>query len=227
MQTDHNMKTLTIQFDTPMALREVPLFRGAVLASMCKADVLFHNHGKDGLRYSYPLVQYKSIDGHAAIFSIGEGTKVIGNFFSASQHDMYIGHEWRELHITDVSSDDSSFSFGETEERYTIRSWAPLNDANYAIWKKADGMAARLDLLQRILCGNILSMLKGIDIFVSSRVTAVIDDIRNVREMSYKLVPLLVMDTDFHTNIRLPANIGLGRHVSVGYGIVNRKEQRH
>ena len=222
-----NMKTLTIQFDTPMALSEVPFFRGAVLASLCKADVLFHNHEKDGLRYSYPLVQYKSIGDRAAIFCIGDGTKVIGSFFSSGQQDMFIGHEWRELHITDISSDDAGFDFAGTDHDYTIRNWAPLNEVNYAAWKKSDGMAARVDLLQRILRGNILSMLKGLGIFIDRRVTAVIDDIRNVREMSYKNVPLIVMDTDFRTNIRLPANIGLGKHVSVGYGLVNRKEQSH
>lgn len=221
------MKTLTIQFDTPMELGEVPLFRGAVLASLCKADVLFHNHGEGGLRYSYPLVQYKSIGGRAAIFCIGEGTKVIGSFFTSGQQDMYIGHEWRELRISGVSSDEADFAFPSAEQHYTITNWAPLNEPNYAAYKRADGMAARLDLLQRILRGNILSMLKGIDIFIEQRVTAVIDDIRNVRELNYKNVPLIVMDTDFHTNILLPGNIGLGRHVSVGYGLVNRKEQRH
>lgn len=122
------MKTLTIQFDTPMALSEVPFFRGAVLASLCKADVLFHNHGKEGLRYSYPLVQYKSIGDRAAIFCIGDGTKVINSFFSSGQRDMFIGHEWRELHITDISSDDAGFGFAGTGQDYTIRNWAPLNE---------------------------------------------------------------------------------------------------
>ena len=115
-----NMKTLTIQFDTPMALSEVPFFRGAVIASLCKADVLFHNHEKEGLRYSYPLVQYKSIGDRAAIFCIGDGTKVIGSFLSSGQHDMFIGHEWRELHITDVSSDDAGFDFAGADQEYTI-----------------------------------------------------------------------------------------------------------
>ncbi|MDY6336725.1 MAG: CRISPR-associated endonuclease Cas6 [Succinivibrionaceae bacterium] len=221
------MKTLTIQFDTPMRLGEVPYFRGAVLASLCGADVLFHNHGKSGLRYSYPLVQYKSIGGRAAIFCIGEGTKVIGGFFAKSQQDMYIGREWREFHIEEVKSDDADFAFTGTPQSYTITSWAPLNRENYWVWRNADGMSARLALLERILCGNILSMLKGIDIFTKERVTAVIDDIRNVREFSYKGVPLVAMDTDFHTNILLPGNIGLGRHASIGYGLVNRKEQTH
>ena len=35
------------------------------------------------------------------------------------------------------------------------------------------------------------------------------------------------MDAEFHTNIILPGNIGLGRHASIGYGLVNRKELTH
>ena len=222
-----DMKTLTIQFDTPMRLGEVPYFRGAVLAQLCGADVLFHNHGKSGLRYSYPLVQYKSIGGRAAIFCIGEGTRVIGGFFAKSQQDIYIGREWREFHIEEVKSDEADFAFSETPIYYTITGWAPLNEENYWAWKKADGLAEKLPLLERILRGNIRSMLKGVDIFTEKRITAVIDGISNVHEQSYKGVPLAVMDAEFHTNIILPGNIGLGRHASIGYGLVNRKELTH
>lgn len=38
------IKTLTIQFNTPLQRRELPLFRGAIIASISTGNILFHNH---------------------------------------------------------------------------------------------------------------------------------------------------------------------------------------
>ena len=67
------IKTLTIQFDTPLRRSEIPLFRGAIIAAIPSSNILFHNHDGTSLRYSYPLIQYKRIGGRAAITCIGKG----------------------------------------------------------------------------------------------------------------------------------------------------------
>ena len=45
------IKTLTIQFDTPLHRSEIPLFRGAVIAVIPSSNILFHNHNGTALRY--------------------------------------------------------------------------------------------------------------------------------------------------------------------------------
>ena len=58
------IKTLTIQFNTPLKRRELPLFRGAIIAAISTGNILFHNHNEGStLRYAYPLIQYKRIGG--------------------------------------------------------------------------------------------------------------------------------------------------------------------
>ena len=52
---------LTIQFANEISQHEVPLFRGAINYSLDNHSILFHNHDGDGLRYAYPLIQYKQI----------------------------------------------------------------------------------------------------------------------------------------------------------------------
>ena len=52
---------LTIQFAIEISRQEIPLFRGAINYSLENQSVLFHNHDGDGLRYAYPLIQYKQI----------------------------------------------------------------------------------------------------------------------------------------------------------------------
>lgn len=60
------IRTLTIQFDTKLHPKEVTLFRGAVIASLKEKNILFHNHEESGSqRYSYPLIQYKQLQGKA------------------------------------------------------------------------------------------------------------------------------------------------------------------
>ncbi|MBR5326893.1 MAG: hypothetical protein IKU49_10450, partial [Prevotella sp.] len=78
------IRTLTVFYDTEINHTEIPLFRGAVWKSLGnKADILYHNHtGEDSFRYSYPLIQYKRLNGKAAITCVEEGADIIGQFMS-------------------------------------------------------------------------------------------------------------------------------------------------
>lgn len=70
------MKTTTILFDFQIKEYEAQALRGIILDAL-RPDVplVFHNHTPDGLRFSYPLVQYKAIGGKAAVVLIEEGTE--------------------------------------------------------------------------------------------------------------------------------------------------------
>ena len=61
---------LTIITANDIAGHEIPAFRGSVCrvaaASWCD---LFHNHTEGGLRYSYPMIQYKTFRGNAAMYA--------------------------------------------------------------------------------------------------------------------------------------------------------------
>jgi hypothetical protein len=90
------IKTLTIQFNTPLKRRELPLFRGAIIAAISTGNILFHNHNEGStLRYAYPLIQYKRIGGKAAIVCIEEGVEAIGELLTIPNLCVNIGKKYR------------------------------------------------------------------------------------------------------------------------------------
>ncbi|WP_417146424.1 CRISPR-associated endonuclease Cas6 [Porphyromonas sp.] len=105
---------------------------------------------------------------------------------------------------------------------YQLSDWLPLNDKNYKLFERERGLAARILKLQQILTGNVLSMLKGVGIFVPSLLETEITAMTPMRSVKYKGVPLVTLDVQFAANVSLPDQIGLGRHASVGFGTLTR-----
>lgn len=67
----------TIIFNLRIQENELRLFRGAIIHLAGLEEILFHNHIEDGYRYSYPLIQYKIIQGHAAIICLEKGIEEV------------------------------------------------------------------------------------------------------------------------------------------------------
>ena len=87
------IRTLTVFYNTEITTKEIPLFRGAVIKSLGdKANLLYHNHiGDDTYRYAYPLIQYKRINGKAAITCVEEGADIIGQFLTETSEPLLLG----------------------------------------------------------------------------------------------------------------------------------------
>ena len=87
------IRTLTVLYHTKLKNHEIRLFRGAVLKSLGnKANVLYHNHtGEDTFRYAYPLIQYKRLNGEAAIVCVEEGADIIGQFLKETSEPLMLG----------------------------------------------------------------------------------------------------------------------------------------
>ena len=167
-------------------------------------DVLFHNHTKEGgYRYAYPLIQYKRLNNKAALFCIGEGVENIGVLFASNNFNVRIGNKRHCLQIEEVNAKQVDIACEEGQVfAYQLTDWLPLNEENHAAFAQADD-EQRLQMLQRILTGNILSMLKGVGIRVEQRIEVCIT---SVKERA--------------SNVRLPQHVGLGKHASVGFGIL-------
>ena len=95
---------LTIQFANEISQHEIPLFRGAVIHSLENKPILFHNHIGENFRYSYPLVQYKRIEGKAAIFCIGKGIEGIQELLSSKNFIYQIGRRNVDMLIESIDS---------------------------------------------------------------------------------------------------------------------------
>ena len=220
------IKTLTIQFNTPLQRRELPLFRGAIIASISTGNILFHNHNEGStLRYAYPLIQYKRIGGKASIVCIEEGVEAIGELLANQDLCVNIGKRKIELRIEHVEAEEVEIENSETRIDYHLRDWLALNEINYALFFETDDLITRIKMLERILVGNILSFLKGIGVRIDYPLKPVIKEYKINNITNFKHIKLTSIDIDFSINIMLPNQIGLGKHSSIGAGILTRKKK--
>jgi len=83
-----------------------------------------------------------------------------------------------------------------------------------------DNMADRVAMLNRILVANIISLMKGMNIFVENQIEATIVDLIRHHIIIYKGVALMAFDIAFKSNVTLPLHLGLGKNTSVGCGVM-------
>ena len=88
---ERKVNIMRLHFVNNIRHDEIPKLRGAILSKIESPDILFHNHKGDGLRYKYPLIQYKVIDGKAVVLCINEGVSQIHNFLTQEVWQMKLG----------------------------------------------------------------------------------------------------------------------------------------
>lgn len=222
---EKNIRTLTVLYNTEISNKEISLFRGAVLKSLGdKANVLYHNHtGEETFRYSYPLIQYKRINGKAAITCVEEGADIIGQFLAETSEPLTLGNREATFEVEKVLPEKVDVCISETPIVYNLCHWLPLNAKNYSQYKDADSLVEKIHILERVLVGNILSFLKGVDIRLDDKLEIHITDILNQKLITYKKIKLMSFDIAFKANILLPSYIGIGKNASIGNGILIRQ----
>lgn len=219
------IRTLTVIYNISLTHREIPFFRGAVIKSLGeRADLLYHNHtGKDTFRYAYPLIQYKRLNGKAAITCIEEGADIIGQFLSETSEPLMIGKREIKCEVESVLPEKTLIQISDSPLTYCLHQWLPLNSKNYEQYQKKDSLVEKINILERVLIGNILSFLKGVDIHLEEHLDIHITDITKQDFITFKKVKLMALDVKFKTNISLPSYIGIGKNASMGYGVLIHK----
>lgn len=219
------IRTLTVLYNTRINNHEVQLFRGAVIKSLGdKADVLYHNHtGDETFRYAYPLIQYKRLNGKAAIVCVEEGADIIGQFLKETSEPLMLGDREVTFNVEKVIPEKTDVGVTEMTITYRLHQWLPLNSMNYEQYKNTDGLVEKIQFLERMLAGNLLSFLSGISVHLDKKFDAHITDITNQKLMTYKNVKLMAFDIEFKTNLSLPSFVGIGKNASIGNGILIRQ----
>lgn len=219
-------KIITIKFRNRISKERIPYFRGAVLKMLSDKNILFHNHlGKDGFRYSYPLVQYKNIDGCAAIVCVGAGADAVMDFLSNFDSNVKIGGRAVELQIDSIKTDNIEIVVTDKLISYALQSWLPFNQDNYGRFCSLDDPEEQLNMLESILTANILSLSKGLGIFFDEHITCCINDVLRSYPVEYKGVKMTAFDIVFTTDVVLPDYAGVGKGVSIGNGVLCRSRE--
>lgn len=221
------IRTLTIFFDTNIGQKEIPFFRGAILNSLGEnANILYHNHlGGKSLRYSYPLIQYKRLNGKAVIVCVKEGVDIIGQLFSTIPNSIMIGQREARCNVIRIKPTRILIRTWKTLFNYHLNCWLPLNSKNYKYYKSAESDIERKRLLENILAGNVLSMLKGLGIRLEDRLIVNITQLSQAYIIYNKDVAMMAFNVDFCSNLSIPNNLGIGKNASIGCGVIHQKKK--
>lgn len=212
--------TARLRWNESNSVPSIPhLLRGAI-ASQFPDQPIFHQHTEKGFIYRYPMIHYRWDNKEAMIFAFGEGADSLLNV-QFLDNPFRLGD--KTYCIADVQFALSTHKIVESSRlmRFFFRSpWLPLNQKNYAKYQHLTKYEQQIEL-DRLAVANILSALKGLNIFFQDRlyVGFVCNKSRVCR---YKDTSLLGFQGTLLTNIDLPSGFAIGKAVSHGYGWLER-----
>lgn len=211
-----------------LVMRTIPPAQGnpawvrGFFANLFSQNPLFGNHAPTGEPlYIFPRIQYRIEDGSIIVLGIAEGAEAVGSL-ALSPRTLRLGG--RQVQIIDQHRVWREVDVGLRKNwfRYRfIRPWMPLNQDNYSKFTTLTRKKDRLDLLKRIMVGNILALAKGVGETVIGNIE-VHELIISSRKCQVKNQPMLVFDGWFTTNFLIPDDWAIGRGGSRGFGVVRK-----
>jgi hypothetical protein len=224
MNERHEVRTLLVTFRHRGPEIPIGAFRGAIVEKVGRQHVIFHNHEDDGASiYRYPLIQYKRYKGQPSIFCIGDGVDEIHRLFMQPDWDLDILGDRVRLQVDRLDLKTHAVQLNGKMHAYMLRDWQGLNRENHARFHAATNAWQQKEMLQRILTGNLLSFAKGIGWFIEGRVLADVPSPPLLKTRKFKGVNIDVFDMEIVTNMTLPEGLGIGKGVSLGYGVIENK----
>lgn len=214
------LRVLSLTFKTELEPWEVAAFRSAVIEIAGREYILFHNHKDDNYLYEYPRIQYKRIGKKAAIVCLEEGIDELHHFFDRKGRVALIGDKEIELEVERLKLYPFRFTLTPQPLPYKIKNWVALNEENYEKFRITNDIQQTLEMLSKILTGNIISMAKSIDWTVDGTIETHITQLSFPKIVKIKNTKMTTFEAHFETNVTLPSYIGLGKSVSKGFGVV-------
>jgi len=169
--------------------------------------------------YRYPLIQYRSEGGYAAIWAMGEGINALRNWMNNGLTNFRMGGRKYALKITDFKGENFYLKVSDTMQTYRLMDWLALNSDNYQRWQSMEDYSARIILLEEILAGHLLSFATAAQWQIPQRFEVKLWNVRNCRPMMVHGTERIAFTILYKTNLLLPANIAVGRSTAFGFGV--------
>ncbi|MGI0062717.1 MAG: CRISPR-associated endonuclease Cas6 [Nitrosotalea sp.] len=176
----------------------------------------FHHHSDDS--YHYPLIQYKRVDGKLSVVGIEQFADIVYDSMANFDH---ITTERQKIPLNNIELKNTIYHTQQELNEYKFSSpWIALNKKNYPMYKSLRKDEQKI-FLERILIGNILSMLKGLKIFIDFKIVIKIKNFKTVTTTAHQN-KFAGFFCQWESNVTLPDYLGLGKSVSKGFGVVTR-----
>jgi hypothetical protein len=221
-----HLRILTIRFDLPIRYEELSNFRGAIIHLTKEKNDFFHNHSETGVIYRYPKIQYKKLNGKAALVCLDEGTEAIHDFFAGFHEPFVLGDQEVELKVEDIKASQFNVGVWESSFDYQLANWLPLNQENYNKYNDVESYHEKMQILEGVLFGNLLTFCEGIGMTSERPVKAAITRIVSEKKIKYRGTLMQAYDVDFKTNLSIPNFIGLGKGSGLGFGVVTNSKPK-
>jgi len=189
-----------------------------------KEHDLIHNHDLSTGKaiYRYPLIQFKLVDNTPAIISITDrAVEVFGDIFMKLDKIIIDGLEI-PVFEKDLKIEDVEFGFADETFMYEFLSpWIGLNQKNFEKYNRT-ASEGKKQLLKQIMTGNILSMSKSLDYWLTENQKIRIALQLKEKPVNLKGKGMIGFTGIFKANFILPDHLGIGKSVSRGFGTVRR-----
>jgi hypothetical protein len=201
---------------------QIHKFRGFV-GNAFKDHDLIHNHDEKGNPiYRYPLIQFKLIDKTPAIIAITDRAVSIFAEIFMKLDKIIIENTLMPVFEKDLKVEEVEFGYSDEIFMYEFASpWIGLNQKNFIKYNDA-GREEKNEMLKRGMTGNILSMSKHLDCWLSKDQKIKIDHKLKEIKVNLKGKSMTAFNGIFKTNFCLPDYLGIGKSVSRGFGAVSR-----
>lgn len=224
------VRHLLMTFDLPLVAWRVPAFRSAMIEWAGREHDLLHNHlnpphdpdiPRGGFRYRYPLVQYRTNKGKAALFAMNEGADVVADVLSQRTWQIILDGEPTLLRIADLQLREHTLVYTDTPCAYQIRNWMALNQQNYREYMQMNNIDDQTRRLEQLLSAQIITFANYFHWQIPEHFDLNIHQFKQ-NIIHYHGQKLIGIDALFSVPLSLPYNIGLGKASSHGFGVLQR-----
>ncbi len=214
---------LSVGFDQRFQPYDIPKLRAAIIEKTRRQSDLFHNHlGEDGYVYRYPLIQYKIKDKRPLLVCLGEATEDIHYLLREKDYDFNINGRLYNMEIEDVLLKYERIQTYDRLFRYNIHNYLALNQENYRKWQDTESLVERIAMLEDLLYKHIAIFAEEMHAHMPHELKVRILEILGEKHLEYKRIHHLTFRLNFECNLHIPNYVGIGKGVSVGFGIVKR-----
>jgi len=186
---------------------------------------LIHNHDRQTGKsiYRYPLIQFKIIDNTPCIIALTEKAVQVFTEIFMSLDEIVIDGRKIAINEKDLKIENVDFGFSKETFMYEfITPWIGLNQKNFLAYINLKTQKEKIDLLKRIVIGNILSMSKYLNLQLDQNQQINVALQLQHTKVTLKGQQMIGFKGMFKANFMIPDYMGLGKSVSRGFGSVKK-----